>query len=227
MLRAITMTMRHTPQQKLPITPNLLYKICQVCDTQFEIGKVLKAAYLTLFFSFVRQSSISPKKSSAFDCTRQLTRADVFNTSTGIVLLIKWTKTHQTGQHVLLPIPTMPRHPHCPVTAIRAIMTQPSSQPPKFTPLFQYPRQQASITTTFLADALRVILTSLNVTPEQYSLHSFRRGGATSAFHAGVNVTQIKRHGTWVSDAFWNYVTTSTLHSQVPQALAEALAYQQ
>jgi hypothetical protein len=48
-----------------------------------------------------------------------------------------------------------------------------------------------------------------------------RRGGASAAYHAGVNHARVKSHGTWSSDAFWQYVTSNTLSSEVPSALAQ------
>ena len=100
MLRAIQMTMKHVPEQKLPITPQLLHRICEACDSQGSIGRTLKAAYLLLFFTFIRQSSLAPKSSSLFSALKHVTKADVFFTPDSYIVLVKWTKTHQSGQHV-------------------------------------------------------------------------------------------------------------------------------
>ena len=45
MLRALPLTMRHTPLQRLPIDPRLLVAICPVCDNLSAIGIVLKLAF--------------------------------------------------------------------------------------------------------------------------------------------------------------------------------------
>jgi hypothetical protein len=71
-----------------------------------------------------------------------------------------------------------------------------------------------------MSDALRIMLSAMNIPPNIYSLHSFRRGGATAAYQAGVNYAQLKSYGTWASDSFWNYITVNTLNSDVPNALA-------
>jgi hypothetical protein len=223
MLRAIMLTMRHITAQKLPITPILLKQICELCDQQQATGRMLKAVFLFLFFTFLRQSSVAPKTVRSFDVTRHMTRADIFYANPGYVTLVKWTKTNQTGQHVLLPVPALnqPRPSHCPVRAMRRMQRDytPTDTSPARLPLFCH-RNNIPVTTSYLTDALHIMLTSLRVPHQDYSLHSFRRGGASSAFHAGVNSTQVKRHGTWTSDCFWQYVTTSTMNSDVPAALA-------
>ena len=39
-----------------------------------------------------------------------------------------------------------------------------------------------------------------------YTPHSLRLGGATFSYHAGVDLQQIKHHGTWKSQAVENYL---------------------
>ena len=221
MLRAINLTMRHLPLQKLPITPKILRQLCKLCDQQNKIGRTLKAAYLMLYFSFMRQSSMVPRTATQFDQTRHMARADIFFESPGYIILLKWTKTMQYGKTTLLPVPQI-NHRHCPVKAMVAMLNdQPTSKDTKV-PLFIVPDTNfVPLTSKYLSEALQIMLNALNIQEKLYSLHSFRRGGATAAFHAGVNFTQIKRHGTWASDCFWEYVTNSTLAKDVPQALAK------
>jgi integrase len=191
-----------------------------MCDQQGTLGKTLKSAYLLLFFSFVRQSNIAPRSAKAYDFTRHLSIADIFFSPPGAILLIKWTKTIQYGRHVLLPIPQF-THRHCPVRALRRMMATHPQQKTGNSPLFQMPNTNCTaMSSKFLADALKVILTSLGV-PNIFTLHSFRRGGATAAYEAGVDHTKIKRQGIWQSDFFWQYITTNTLDMDIPQALAD------
>jgi hypothetical protein len=90
-------------------------------------------------------------------------------------------------------------------------------------PLFVMPGTGgASVTSTYLTQALRVILSSLDYDAKNFSLHSLRRGGASCAYDASVNYAQIKAHGTWESDSFWKYITKDTLDTAVPSALAAA-----
>ena len=222
MLRAVHLTKRHIPLQKLPIDSDLLNTICNMCDTQGDQGVILKAAFTLLYFTFVRQSNIAPRKSELFDPTCHLARGDIFFSPPGYIVLIKWTKTLQSGKYALLPVPEI-NHIHCPVAALKNMM---SKHPPKAksnSPLFILPKNKnKSITVSYLSDALGIILQSLNIPAQLYSLHSFRRGGATAVFQAGVHYTKVKHHGLWSSDCFWQYITTNTLGTDIPQALAKS-----
>lgn len=220
MIRATKLTMRHYPKQMRPITPQILLDICDICDQQGASGMALKAAFLMLYFTFIRQSNIAPRHHTLYDHTRHLARADIFMADPGYVVLIKWSKTLQTGQHALIPVPQI-QHRHCPVQALTAMLrTQPESTDQQL-PLFIAPNtNNRPMTSRYMSDALRIMLSALNIQPNIYSLHSFRRGGATAAYQAGVNYAQVKSHGTWASDSFWNYITVNTLNSDVPNALA-------
>lgn len=56
---------------------------------------------------------------------------------------------------------------------------------------------------------LRALLSKLGLDSSKFSSHSFRRGGATLAFRAGVPADQIQVHGDWSSDAYRKYLTFS------------------
>ena len=40
----------------------------------------------------------------------------------------------------------------------------------------------------------------------KFSFHSFRRSGATLAYNLGIDLEEIKRHGTWRSNAVQSYI---------------------
>ena len=42
--------------------------------------------------------------------------------------------------------------------------------------------------------------------PSDYGSHSMRRGGVTEARRAGADMTDIQKHGRWISNAVWGYV---------------------
>ena len=60
-------------------------------------------------------------------------------------------------------------------------------------------------TNTMVKDRLELI----GVNPTGYGSHSCRRGGATAAAAAGVDICLVKRHGRWLSDAVYSYVDDS------------------
>lgn len=222
MLRALKLTSQHFPSSKLPITPVILNQLCDMLDHQATTGLVIKSALLLAFFTFLRQSNLCPTASHTFDNKKHLARGDVFFHHPGMIILIKWSKTLQHGKYALLPVPRMPMHPHCPVSAFKKMfkaIPANSNQPLFILP----PPASHTLTVSYLREALKILLSALKVDSSLYSLHSFRRGGATTAYNAGVNFAKVKDHGTWLSDSFWRYVATDLLSPDVPNALAAAL----
>ena len=53
---------------------------------------------------------------------------------------------------------------------------------------------------------LKSLLESLGYLSKNYSGHSFRRGGCTFCFEAGLSLTEIKIRGDWKSQAFERYL---------------------
>ena len=71
------------------------------------------------------------------------------------------------------------------------------------------------VTMFMLAKAFTIMIQALGLNEEWYSLHSLRRGCATSAYRAGADLLEVKRHGLWSSDTFRASITslsTSTSH---------------
>ena len=116
---------------------------------------------------------------------------------------------------------------HCPVKAITRMLTLKPATATQDSPLFTVPNSDVPITIPYLSGALHIMLQALNISPQPYSLHSLRRSGATEAYKAGVSYAQIKTHGTWSSDSFWSYISTTTLSTKVPEALAASFIQNQ
>ena len=53
---------------------------------------------------------------------------------------------------------------------------------------------------------LKKVLTAAGLDPSAYSIHSFRRGGATFAVEFGASVEAVKVQGNWRSDCYQKYV---------------------
>ena len=53
---------------------------------------------------------------------------------------------------------------------------------------------------------LKSCLIKIGIAPESYSGHSFRRGGCSLCFEAGLGVTDIKLRGDWRSQSFERYL---------------------
>ncbi len=190
------------------------------------LGPPVKVALLFGFYGMLRMSNITPTTQHQFDPARHTSRADVLIKPPEVVLVLKWSKTIQDlGSTPLIPLPEIPRHPLCPLQAYRELLAaSPTTSPrqPLLTAKSSTGRQ--TLTAPLLSRLLTDMLAALNQDPGLYSFHSLRRGGATAAYHAGVSVVDVKRHGTWSSDAFWAYVTAPVVAaSSVAQALAHTV----
>ena len=56
----------------------------------------------------------------------------------------------------------------------------------------------------------------------RYTLHSLRRGGASLAKQFGATLDDVKRHGTWRSDAVWGYLHNQPTYDSVAKAFKRA-----
>lgn len=94
-------------------------------------------------------------------------------------------------------------------------------------PLFQLPDTHGAnkpVTKRHLSKAFNALVQRIGFLAHTFTLHDLRRSGASAAYKAGITFTHIKRHGTWQSDAFWQYITPSAAAaSPVPAAMAAAV----
>ena len=132
MLRATRLTMTASPRQKLPITPAILLDLCAACDRLGDFGVPLKCAILFAFFAFLRQSNLAPPQASAFNLRKHTCRGDIIQQDTGIIIMLKWTKTIPVGSSPRLIL--LPALPHCPqiclVTAYKHMLAHvPTKEP--------------------------------------------------------------------------------------------------
>ncbi len=221
MLRASGLTMRQIPHRRQPITPLILHKLCTLCKYQGAVGAVLRLAYILAFLGFFRASNLCPYKEGEFDITRHLSRADVTVAAPGLVVDLKWSKTlQQAMQPRRVPIV---RVRNSPLDAVQAFGQVCDLIPAEANaPLFLMP-DNTTLTVSKLRGAFNAMLKECGLSPNQFGLHSFRRGGATCSHDNGANYIDIKRQGQWAGPTFWDYVAQPMLHkSSVCNALFQA-----
>ncbi len=223
-LRSLDINLVHVPNQRLPITEEILSQICRACQCLGKVGIVLRCGFLFGFYGMLRQSNLAPPHPSEFNSQRHTCRGDVIIHPPGLILIIKWGKCNQKREKPLLvPLPEIPGHHLCPKRAYTE-MVHAVPNADANSPLLQMPLSRIPFSTRTLATCFSEIITHLGYSTSAYSLHSLRRGGATAAFSAGVDHVHIKRHGGWASDAFWTYISTPASRSPIPQALARQVS---
>ena len=224
MRRALATTVRHVPVQKMPITLNILQSLCAVTLKWGKVGCVFRFYITTAFFTFLRASSLLAPSVEGFDNTRHPTWADVMPTQTGLILRVKWSKTHQNAsQAYVVPLPSIPSSSVCPVMAFqeyrRCFGTGPSHAPlflcPGAWPLLR------PLTARQVGGWLARALESAGIPPGQFSLHSFRRGGCSEGVAAGLSISELKIHGGWRSDAIQCYFPALAVRDRVASQLAQ------
>ena len=199
------------PNQKLPITPNLLHLIHSKLNPLSSFDASFWATCLVAFFGLFRKSHLLPSSAKQFNPTKQFTKADFKFLSWGILLTIRWSKTIQFREReVQIPLPRIPGSPLCPVTAVtRAFQftAQASDDSQALNWLDQSKLELRVLTYRAFMGKLRESLQSDGVQPEAYAGHSFRGGGASFAYQSGVPIELIKVLGDWRSNAVLLYLT--------------------
>ena len=210
-LRGLDRILKHAPSRAPPVTPELLRELIQ-CASTSPHDLVFSCAFLFAFFLFARISNLAPASVSSFDPSKQLCRGDIVVTSFGLSISFKWSKTNQTGSKLLkLPLLYTPDPNLCPVRAylrMCSCLPAPASAPAFFTDFRA--GSYFVITKTQFVSVFRSRLARLGVhNPSRFRGHSFRRGGATWAFHTGVPGELIQIYGDWASDAYKCYLEFS------------------
>ena len=209
LLKGLARLNPHEPKQALPITPELLRAVYGVMDLNESLDRALWSCFLLTFYLFARKSNMVPPSEAKFDIRKQLARGDISVSSSGLIVLIKWSKTIQLGErHLLVPVIEIPDSILCPKLAYLWMTSRLPA--PACTPAFVFVNKAGiveTLTHNLFVNSLRGLLLKAGVNSLGFSGHSFRRGGATCAFEAGVPGELIQLHGDWRSDAYLRYLS--------------------
>ena len=204
-LQGIRRLSKHIVKQARPMTPTLLRAIHKELNHDNEEDKLFRAVCITAFFLLFRKSNLIPDKTFGFEIDKQLARKDIYFTNINAVVGIRWSKTHQFSRELLtFPLPRLDGSVLCPVRALRNVLDTIPGKPEAH--LFAR-SDGSSLTYRQFHDKLRLVLGQVGVQyAEQYSSHSFRRGGCTFSFLCGIPILVIKTLGSWRSDCFLKYI---------------------
>ena len=123
MLRALDITLRHTPAPKHPITQDILQELVHVSPDLNALGPAFKVAILFGYYGFLRQSNLAPRTPATFNPQRDICRGDVLENAPGLIVILRWSKTLQRGEKAhLVPLPHRPGHPLCPTQAYQDLL---------------------------------------------------------------------------------------------------------
>ena len=192
-------------KRTLPITPAVLLRIRAVLDLTCPRDILFWATCLVLFYGILRKASLLPKTQKDFSAKKFPTRSDLTPYQEGLALSIKFSKTNQFQERVVqVPMPVFPRHPLCPAAALFALLALAPAAPAD-TPLLCLHRSACLTQNSFVSRLRDVLKTAGFPDANEFSGHSFRRGGATAFFAAGIASDIIQLIGDWKSDAYKLY----------------------
>ena len=214
-LRALSVTLRHVPDQKDGAGPNVLRLALAHAGT-FDYPIHVAAAVLIMFHGFFRQSNVAAMSRTTFDPTRQFTRSD-FNLDAGtLIVSVKWSKTLQaSGTPSAVPLASTLDPLLCPVRAYSKLLEVDPTRVPH-QPFLQF-KDGNPMTVRYLSNSWQDLLRRAGLNTKTYSLHSLRKGGALHAHSHGANLPDIMAQGTWASDSVHGYLrpapgTQTTVH---------------
>ena len=213
----------HSPSTKLLIMPQILLRLRSTINFQHSLDLVFWTAAPVAFFTFFRKSNLFVSSATAFDPACNLTRNNIQIQQSFASITVNWTKTIQNKERLLsIPIPRIPNSPLCPVSASEDYCLQVPVSLSKCLPHFTFVHgnQLHPLTYSHFVKLLRRKLSFLGLQHELYSSHSFRRGGASSAFALHLPGELIQLQGDWKSDAYLHY-----LDKPLTQRLKVAFAF--
>ena len=210
-----------TPFFVMPITPRILTLLYQHLDMAKPSDLALWCSFLVAFYGLFRKANVVPE-SASFDPRQTLTRNHIMldRANRVVYLHVTFSKTIQFCQRDLfIPIPsnTNPaldlfRHMEKLLDTVKA---------PPTAPAFSFTATKF-ITYRQFTNRLKDLLSRAGQTPNLYSGHSFRRGGATFLHQVGGKILQIQAAGDWSSQCFTRYLYLSTDERLKAQHLVSA-----
>lgn len=208
MLRAVVKMSTHVVKQAQPVTPQILLEIKSTLNMSDPDDVTFWAACLVSFMLMLRKSNLVPNTLGSFDPTKQLTRGHLQFVPNAVWVTIVWSKTLQFHlKELKYPLLAIPGSELCPVSALSNMCTLVPLK--KKQPCFARHNGKPWTYQQF-QDRFRLCLGLLRYDPSLFSSHSFRRGGCSFCFQAGVPSELIQILGDWKTDIYKNYCHSTT-----------------
>ena len=211
-------TTSHVPSTKLGLTPAEVAVICRYTLKPGLTGLTARAAVLIGYYCMLRQSNLVAPPGYPNGGPHTLRRGDIVRTRTGLAITIQSSKTIRRGQGVTINIPPTGTW-MCPVStwdiyskAVPARADLPAFMLPNGRPL-----SAAGLSAIMQAGLAQ----AGHPAPEGVTIHDLRRGSAHTCARLGCPIEEVKRQGTWKSDAVYRYAPKQ-IFTSAPRHLAAA-----
>ena len=203
-LQGLKRRLAKVPFQVLPITPTILRHIFKLLDMNKLDDLALWCSFLCAFYGLLRKANTVPNPSQKdYQCLlRRHVKVDV--SANMVYLYMGYSKTNNFGtRDVVIPIPGNSDPALDPVRHLTKLFSQVNAATDS--PAFSYSKNRY-ITYSSFTSKLKNLLLRAGYSPELYSGHSFRRGGATFLYNCGGSTLIIQASGDWASHCFIKYL---------------------
>jgi integrase len=184
---------------KLPLPPSMVAQMVQSStNSLIDVRDVF--LIILMMAGFLRESEAS-----------DLEVEDVWlETHNGIELLYVLVVKSKTDQgrrgHTIVIAPAVHLLEACPIAFYKRWM---KLRDPQATYLFHQKTSTKKLAHTTPNGIIKKLLKRIKVNPDPYGSHSCRKGGCTEAARKGISVRILKKHGNWISDAIYTYISES------------------
>ena len=206
-LKGIARLNPYCTKQAKAITPEILLEFSKVLNFSSHTDCIFWCLFLFAFFLFARKSNLVPTTKKDLIDRKCLLYEDIKEHADVLIVSFRWSKTIQFGERVLeTPLVKIPGSVLCPVSAYHNMCRFKSFE--KHDALFTLPSKRCIFYRDFQAK-LKFLIHKIGLNPEEFSSHSFRRGGCSFCFKSDVPSELIQLHGDWRSDAYKKYLAFS------------------
>ena len=180
-LQSIKRKIARVPFQVLPITPKILSDLYNFIDVSKPFDLALWSSYLVAFYCLFRKANVVPKYMVQFDAHKELSRRKVCILEDEDVVLIysNFSKTNQfMNRDSVIPLIRNNTRALDPVYHLKLLFSTVIADDK---PAFSYIAKGTlkCITYDLFTKRLKALLNLAGYSPDLYSGHSMRRGGAT------------------------------------------------
>ena len=221
-LQSLKRRLARAPQQALPISIDHLKAMYSYIDVDKPDELAIWCSILVGFFGLLRKKNLVPEDFLDMDPTKILTVGNfAIDKEKGIAFVyIPFSKTNQFGQRNLV-IPLLKNNCKAldPIYHLDLLFSRAKADADR--PAFSYrlKGQLKFVSYKIFTTKLKSLLSKAGLSPDQYSGHSLRRGGATFLYSCGASILQIQACRDWQSNVFTRYLFISLEQRLLSQQL--------
>ena len=207
LLRGLKRKLAKPAKQALPITPEILILMYQFVDINNPAELAHWTSFIFALRLLYRKSSIAPVSFPKFDPKTGFSREKALMTGDTVLVYQNHSKTNQFMSSTRI-VPLVP-------TSIKALdpvfhyskLVSEHVMPGNF-PAFSFYAAGIvkCVTHQSFTTFLKLLLVKIGLNPDDWSGHSFRRGGASLLYRLGIDPLTIQACGDWSTDTFLRYL---------------------